>query len=147
MDSPSAEAVRRHGQYLRAFPANTPAKGHEAILPGQIVIPHGAVAFTAWLAWSVTLAFLLLQGYGTLVARWVKPNNWWTALFPVAPILYLFLFLILAAKGSLKAHLSIYENSFLLFATHPLAMSLGLVVLAVVIQTWCERRFSQLEIF
>ena len=83
-DSTSAEGVKRYEQYLKAFPESHPAMSDTAIVPGQIVIPHGAVAYTAWLAWSGTLAFLLLQGYGALIARRVKPNSWWTAFFPGA---------------------------------------------------------------
>ena len=107
-DSTSAEAVGRYEQYMKAFPASHPAKTDAAIVPGQIVIPDGAVAYTAWLAWSGTLVFLLLQGYGTLIARRVKPNSWRTAFFPGAPILFLLFSLILVARASLRTHINFY---------------------------------------
>jgi hypothetical protein len=144
--STPAELIRRQGQYLRAFPASHRGTSHAMIVPGQVVIPHGAVAYTAWLAWNGTLAFLLLQGYGSWIARRVKPNRWWTASFPGAPIFFLLLTLILVAKGSRRTHINIYENSFLFFSTHPLAMVIALAAVAAGIQCWCERRFSKLEI-
>jgi len=109
-------------------------------------IPHGAVAYTAWLAWSAMLAFLVLQTYGTWIARRVKPNDWRTAILPGVPILVLLVLMILGARGYLGARINVYENSFLFFSAHPLALVTALAALAAVVQIWCERRFSKLEI-
>jgi hypothetical protein len=151
VDAASAEAVRRYDRYQSTFPAwrlqvNAPRMYNGGFPTVQMAIPHGAVAYTAWLAWSGTLAVLLLQAYGTLIARRVKANHWWTAFYPGAPMIIVLLLLILAARVSLRSHINLYENSFLFFSAHPLAMVTALALLAVLIQTWCERRFSQLEI-
>lgn len=147
----SAEAVRRYDRYQSTFPAwrlqvDHPRVDNWGFPTMQMAIPHGAVAYTAWLAWSGTLAVLLLQAYGTLIARRVKANHWWTAFYPGAPMIIVLLSLMLAARVSLRTHIHLYENSFLFFSAHPLAMVTALALLAVLIQTWCERRFSQLEI-
>ena len=154
-DYSSAESVSRHSYYMEAFPAARSSEedqldrleNHRApIVPGRSYIPHGAAAFAAWLTWSATLAFLLLQAYGTLVARWVKPNNWWTALYAVTPILLISLAFGIEMRGSLRKHCLTYEDSFLFFSTHPLAMVVSLIALAAILQVWCERRFCKLEI-
>ena len=165
-DSASAETVERHTQYLKAFPPSHPpassmpplhstnrnfnsnplAASAEITSPLPMAIPHGTVAYTAWLAWSGTLAVLLLQGYAALIARCVNPNRWWTALLPGMPMFLLLSWLILRARGLLSPHVRIYESSFLFFSTHPQTMIIALAGFAAVVQTWCERRFSELEI-
>ena len=141
----STVAVHRQEEYLRAFPTSRP----EAVPPGSPAgqpVPHGAIAYTGWVAWSATLALLLLQGYACLISKRVKPNNWWTALFPIMPVLLVILWLWLAGRGILGTPIRWYEDSFLLFSMHPLAMVLALAGLAVAVQGWCERRFSRMEL-
>ena len=120
-DSTSAEALARHERYLAAFPASHP-RVHAAIVPGELIIPHGAVAYAAWVACSGTFAYLLLQAYGTLIARRVKPNIGWTSLLPAAPILVLLISLAVLVRSSFDAGISFFEISFLLFSTHLLQL-------------------------
>jgi hypothetical protein len=51
------------------------------------------------------------------------------------------------AFGHWETRWNFCEASFDFFALHPLAMTLAAAALVIVIQKWCERRFSQLEIF
>lgn len=145
-ESNTPEAIRRYEQYRRTFPTSHAVSGHAVSLPGQIIIPHGGLAYAAWLAWSVTFAFVLLQGYGVLIAKRVKPNNWWTALYPAAPILGVLLSMALWARGVVKLPDHFCEHCFLFFSTHPVALVLALLACAAIIQTWCERKFSKLEV-
>jgi hypothetical protein len=141
--SPAEYNLKLH-RYLKAFPASQVlGAGHYG---AQLVISHGAVAYSAWLTWNGMLAFLLFQGYSTLIARRVKPNRWWTALYAGPPILLLLLAVILATRSSPSSNVNICESSFLFFSTHPLTMLIALAAGAFLIQTWCERRFSKLEI-
>jgi hypothetical protein len=143
-DSMSTDTAQRRERYVKAFPSSYPATRGTIIIPGQIVIPHGTVRFMSWLAWNGALALFLLQGYSLFIARHVKPNRTWTALFPIAPIFVLFGMVAAAARE--KSARQACENCFLFFANHSLAMVVGLVVLVVVIQIWSELRFSKLEI-
>ena len=130
-------------KYLRAFPLYHPQT--------DMVIPHCATIFSAWITWLGLVSFFLLQGYGALIAKRVRAGNLWTLLFPAAPIL-----VVVWAFGLVNHYYkmtqgfagdnNLCENSFLFFATHPLAMVLGMAALGIVIQIWCERRFSRLEV-
>ena len=115
-----------------------------------LIGPRGAKSrsampvFTLWTAWNMTLAFVLLQTYGTLMAPFVKPNQWWTAPFFVAPLLLLFVKLLVSLRFADDG--GFCENSFLFFANHLLILTGALVALAVASEIWCEKRFSKLEI-
>jgi hypothetical protein len=145
-ESTSPAAVRRYEHYRRAFPASRPATNPALVLPGQITIPHGAVAFTAWLAWVGALCFVLLQAYGVLIAKRVKPNQWRTVPLAAAPLLALLLCFFILTRTPINARLDICERSFLFFSTYPVPLVMALAALALVLQVWCERRFSKLEI-
>lgn len=111
-----------------------------------IIAPHGALAYTAWLAWGATFAFVLLQGYATFITPRIKADRWWTALFAGGPIFFALVSLIVTLRISARNHRNLCEEGFLFFASHPLGMLLALVVAAGLVQIWCERRFSKLEI-
>jgi len=132
----SAELQTRYERYQIAFPS---ARGG--------TIPHGAVTYTAWLAYDLMLVVVLMQAYNTLIAPLVKPNRWWTIVYPVAPVLAFFAIMFGAQTDALWSLIRNYsENNFLFFAKHPLTMVAGLVVLAAAVQVWSEKRFSKLEI-
>jgi hypothetical protein len=143
-DPTSPAAVRRYEQYQKAFPASHPAMNHA--MPGQITVPLGAAAFIAWLAWFGTFASVLLQAYGALIAKWITPNPWRTALFAAAPLLAMVGCVLLLTRTSLNVRVDICERSFLLFSTYPIPLVIALAALAAALQIWCERRFSKLEI-
>ncbi len=124
--------------YSQAFPAMRPVVSGQRNLPGQFTVPGGTVAYTLWLAWIVALTLLLCHAYGTLVSRWAKPNHWWT----LTPLALPFLLITWLFKLTFTSQ----ERGFLFFAAHPLPMVAGLLVLAVVIQLWSERRFRKMEI-
>jgi hypothetical protein len=155
-DVASPDTIRRHQHYLKAFPLNLnrnlnpnphlPPTPTETTSSLPMVIPHGTVAYAAWLAWTATLAFLILQGYAALIAKRVKPNHWRTVIFPAAPILFLLLWLVVGPPHSLTAQVRVFEDCFLFFSTHPLAMTAALAALAAAVQAWCEQRFCKLEI-
>jgi hypothetical protein len=145
-EATSPAAVRRGEQYRRAFPASHPATSPAPVLPGQLVIPHGAAAFTAWLGWLGTFAFVLLQAYGALIARWVNPNQWRTASFAAAPLLAVLMCLFVLTRTSINTRLDVCERNFLFFSTYPVPLVITLAALALALQIWCERRFSKLEI-
>jgi hypothetical protein len=87
-----------------------------------------------------------LQGYSSLIAQRVKPGKWRTALLPAVPILAFLTALVVWTGCVAKPRRYFSEESFLLFSQHPLAMMLALAALAALVQSWCERRFSRLEI-
>ncbi|HZM04991.1 MAG TPA: hypothetical protein VFC44_18475, partial [Candidatus Saccharimonadales bacterium] len=134
-NAPAETNQRRDEQYFKVFP-----------LQHKGVISHGAVAYAAWLAAGGTTAFLLLQWYYTLIARRVKSSNWWTALYAGAPIFLLPIFFVVTMRESVRMHFDVFEDSFLFFSGHPLAIVVALAGLAGMSQIWCERRFSQLEL-
>ncbi len=110
-------------------------------------VPRQIVPYAVWLTWSCALTFLLFQAYGISIAKWVKSGQWWTGLFPFVPVSVIIAVSLLTAIGPWKTNRSFCESSFALFAAHPLAMTAGAAALAVVIETWSERKFSQFEIF
>ena len=138
----SADTAARQEKYARAFHANVAeANG------GDMRLPHGAVAYFAWLAWGAAAACLLLQGYASLIAGVVSAERWWTALLPAAPGAFVLLWAIFAVKLlGLTALSRFLEESFLLSSAHPVPMWLGLLALAAAIEFWCERRFEKFEI-
>jgi hypothetical protein len=136
--TPPALAAARQERYLNAFPASQPVVVNGRTLPGQFAIPHGAVTYTAWLAWNVALLLLLCRAYGALVASWVKASRWWSA----TPLIVPFLLVVL-----LPVNIGILqERDFLFFATHLYALVAALIAFAIVVQLWCEHRFRQMEI-
>lgn len=136
------DATERFHRYLNAFPSmaqiGPPGKG--------ILIPHGTIACAAWLAWGAAVAVILLQGYGSLIARKVTPGNKWTKLIPAGPALALLAgWTVLLHTEGLRWALLV-EDNFLLFAAHPILMFAALIIVAGVIQIACERRYSRLEV-
>lgn len=124
--------------YSRAFPAMRPLVEGKRSFPGQFVVPGGAVAYAVWLAWIAALLLLLCHAYGTLVSRWARPNRWWSLTPLVIPFLLIPRLLVFSFTRQ--------ERGFLFFAAHLLPMITALIVLAVVVQVWSERRFRKMEI-
>jgi hypothetical protein len=124
--------------YSDAFPAMHPLVEGRRSLPGQFVVPHGALVYTVWLVWLAALLLSLCRAYGTLMANWVKPGRWWT----FTPLAFPFLLI----PRLLAFTFTRQERGFLFFATHLLPMIAALIVLAIVIQLWCEHRFRKMEI-
>lgn len=114
---------------------------------------RGTTVFTEWLAWNAILAFVALQGYSVWSARWVKPHRLVTVIFPVAPLLLITLLMAVwlnFERTSYAVHWptlsSLLAGSFMAFTWHPLVMTGALIVSAVIVQLWSERRFGQLEV-
>ncbi|MEO8426617.1 MAG: hypothetical protein ABI651_05840 [Verrucomicrobiota bacterium] len=139
--SDPATATLRREQYLKTFPDSHPKEGKFQVQPVPNVVPHGAVALSAWILWLGTLGLLFMQGYCVLLARHVQHNSWLTCLGG-APLLTVCLLSLFVPR----VYPQLYEQSFLFFARNHVPLLIGLLVLIPVVQIFSERRFCELEI-
>jgi len=137
-----ATAASQEARYLEAFPGSHSLAVQPPARPGPIVLRHGTETFAAWLVWSVSLGFLAMQTYCGLLARHAKPGQWRNLALQFAPMVVL----LCGALCAAKIWVNPCEQTFLFFARHLVALTLGLVLLVPFVQAFCERRFADLEI-
>lgn len=138
---PDGTAIRR-AQYQQTFPDSRLNEEKSQEQPAPIVIPHGAVALTAWVFWLGTFGLLFMQGYCTVVVNHIKHNPWLAGLAVGVPVMAAMFF----APWIPRHHPHFYEESFLFFARNGGPLLLGLLVLIPGVQLFSEHRFRKLEI-
>jgi hypothetical protein len=145
--SPAAAVQAR---YVRLFPGShlgsADFSGNE-----QLIIRHGTEMFAAWMLWFGLVCIFLVAAYFSVVftawqrAGWhhskSKLRPWLGALMVNAPVYSPVAILLLCAALRLNP----FEESFLLFAGHPVAMTLLLVPLILSVQPLTERNIRKLE--
>ena len=146
--SPAAMVQER---YMQIFPASHLTKVDSAGNSEQLVISHGTEVFAAWLLWFGMLCIFLVAAYFSLAftawqrAGWhhstSKRRPWLGAVMVNAPAYSPVPLLILCAA----LHVNLFEESFLLFASHPVLMAIALVALILVVQRLSERNIKKLE--
>jgi len=148
--TPAAVAAQR--RYEAVFPGSIHTHAKDAERSELLIVRHGTVAFAAWLIWAETLGAALVAGYHALVVRKLQRaglhytqdtrRRWLAGGIVLAPI---FLGTALVVACGLN-RFDVYEESFLLFARHPLfLMALALGVRYAVVLPVMERRMNQYE--
>jgi hypothetical protein len=137
-------------RYMQVFPGSH-WSADAAGTTGQLVIQHGSVMFAAWLVWFSLLSIFVVAAWFTWVflawqrAGWhhsqSKLRPWLGGLIVHLPALLPLTLLLVCAGYDYNA----FEQSFLLFASHPFVLSLVLAVLMVGVQVWSERNIRKLE--
>jgi|ERR1700722_7490183 len=145
------------------FPAAAVLQRYQQIFPGSDLLPpdaksgprllvnHGNVMFAAWALWLGLVGVFLVAAYFSTVFRLWQQTGWhhsrsklrpWLGRlmveFPPWSIVPLFILC-----GVL--HFNLFEESFLLFAAHPIWMIAALVVLISIVQPLSERNIKKLE--
>jgi hypothetical protein len=138
-------------RYMQIFPASQLTKVDSAGNSEQLVISHGTEVFAAWLLWFGMGCMFLVAAYFSLVftawqrAGWhhstSKRRPWLGAVMVNAPAYSPVPLLIFCAA----LRVNIFEESFLLFASHPVLMAIALVALILVVQRLSERNIKKLE--
>jgi hypothetical protein len=145
--SPAALAQER---YTRIFPGSHLTQADSYGTPEQLVIPHGSEVLAAWLLWLGTLCIFLVAGYFSLAftawqrAGWhhseSRKRPWLGAIMVNAPVYSPILVLLCAGL-----RINPFEDSFLLFASHPVLMAIGLIALVLAVERLSERNIRKME--
>jgi hypothetical protein len=138
-------------RYRQIFPGSHMAASDTAGRSAELVIQHGAEMFAAWMVWFGLGCIFLVAAYFSLVftawqrAGWhhskSKKRPWLGALMVHTPAYFPILVLLLFAT----LQINIFEESFLLFASHPVLMGIALIALMLVVQPLTERNIKKLE--
>ena len=148
----NSPGVKIQERYLAIFPGShlEPASKSSA-KEEQLIIHHGNAMFAAWLLWTGLSLICLVAAYFSIVftawqrAGWhhskSKHRTWLGAVIVNAPA-FAPIFLIIIC---LLARFNIFEESFLLFASHPVLWALGLAALIAVVQPMAERNIKKME--
>jgi hypothetical protein len=142
VDSRFGAVVAHEEVYAKAFPRNNAAAVSSSLTSNKVVIRNGTVTLAGWLLWWGVSGFLVAQSYCALIARRFGQTGWHRVALPYLPILVLLIWVFVPPR----LPVNLYEESFLLFSRHPVLMAIALVPLAIVVESFCERRFSRLEI-
>jgi len=147
---PGSATAENLARYTNAFPGShltSLESGHEE----QLIIRHGTELFAAWLVWSALAGIFFVAGYFTLVfSAWQRAglhhskSRWRSCLGGIMVNAPSFL-VILVFAFCMASRVNIYEESFLLFARHPVPMVMALIALIGVVQAWSERNIRKLE--
>ncbi|MEO8426618.1 MAG: hypothetical protein ABI651_05845 [Verrucomicrobiota bacterium] len=146
--SPAAALQER---YLKTFPGSQIVAGDSSGRSEQLVIRHGTEMFAAWLVWSGTALVFLMAGYWSLVftrwqrAGWHHSKSKWRPWLVVAMIHSPFYVPVAVLVGCAALQINPCEESFLIFARHPVIMVLALIALILIVQPWSERNIRKLE--
>ena len=144
-------AARVQQRYIEAFPGSHLTATEPSIRSEQLVIARGSEMFAGWLVWFGLVCLFLVGGYFALVfpawqrAGWHHSRSrlrpWLGGLMVNGPAFVPIFLLVLCAA----LHLNFLEESFLLFARHPVVMVAALVGLIAIVQPLSERSIRQLE--
>jgi hypothetical protein len=138
-------------RYLKSFPGSQIVAGDSSGHSEQLVIRHGTAMFAAWLVWLGTALIFLVAGYWSLVftqwqrAGWHHRNSKWRPWLGAAVIHSPFYVPLGLLLGCAALRINPCEESFLFFASHPVAMVLALGALILIVQPWSERNITKLE--
>ena len=149
--APGSPAAAVQQRYLNAFPGSHLTPGNSSGQTEQLVIRNGTEVFAAWLVWFGLVCVFLVAGYFTLTfAAWQR-SGWhhskarlrpWLGALMVNGPAWLPIFLLLLCAS---LHFNFLEESFLLFASHPVLMTALLGALILTVQPWSERSIKRLE--
>ncbi len=137
-------------RYLEAFPGSEFFTG-AGLNDGALIVKHGTVMFAAWTIWIGLAGIFLVAAYFTLVFDNWQRRGWHHSKSRLRPILG---FIIVNAPAYSiiplfilcgVLHLNLFEESFLLFALHPIWMVAALVALIAIVQPITERGIQKLE--
>jgi hypothetical protein len=149
--APGSSAALAQQRYLQAFPGSHLAAAGSSTQAGQLVIRHGTEMLAAWMVWLGLVCVCLVAAYFALVfpawqrAGWhhssSKLRPWVGALMVNAPAFLPIALLVLCAF----LRFNILEESFLLFACHPVLLTIALLGLIFAVQPLSERSIRKLE--
>ena len=144
-------AVALQERYLKIFPGSQVIAADADGQTEQLVIRHGTEMFAAWLLWAGTALAFLVAGYWTFVfTRWQRAgwhhskSVWrpWLGFLMVQTPFYVPLIGLVACAAW---RFNPCEELFLFFARHPVALTLGLIALILLVQPLSERNIRKLE--
>jgi len=146
-----SRAAALQERYLNIFPGSQVVAADANEQLEQLVIRHGTETVAAWLLWLGTVIVFLVAGYWTFVfTRWQRAgwhhskSKWrpWLGFLMIQSPFYgpLIGLLICAAWRFNPA-----EECFLFFARHPVAMTLGMIALVLIVHPLSERNIRKLE--
>jgi len=141
MDAPAMASLQQ--RYLQIFPGSQVEVADPTVPSHQAMIRHGTQIFCLWLFWMLVSSQVLVQLYFALISRRVSRGSWRTFLLVYSPIAAAYLATVIVCT---RTQVYFFEERFLFFAAHPAPLCLALAVVAVVVQRFCERRFSELEV-
>jgi len=148
--APGSAAAELQARYMNTFPGNQ-LTAIDATHGEQLVIRHGTEIFAAWLVWSGLTGIFLVAGYFTLVftlwqrAGWHYSESRWKPWLGGIMVNSPAFSVILVFAICMATRVNIYEESFLFFARHPVAMVLALIALILIVQPLSERNIKKLE--
>ncbi len=127
-------------KFLELFPGSLlepmESNGHA----NQMVVPNGKLLLAEWKIWKAVVMLVFAQG----VLIWLAKKN------PRQEILWVFVGLymlwVFAPGISYEESQFMNEQAFLFFIAHKISLFIGLLVLGVILQPWCERRFKTIEV-
>ena len=150
-DSASPAALALQARYLNTFPGSEIVAADSSGQTGQLVIRHGTEMFAAWLVWAGMVVMFLVAGYWSFVfthwqrAGWHHSKSKWRPWLGAVMIQSPVFVPVPALAVCAALRINPCEESFLFFARHPVAMTLALLALILVIQPWSERNIRKLE--
>ena len=146
--SPTAALQDR---YLKTFPGSRIVPGDGSGQSEQLVVRHGTQIVAAWLIWTGAVIIFLVAAYWSLVfTRWQRAGwhhnksrwrPWLGTLMIQTPHFVPPVLLVVCAALRINP----CEESFLLFARHPVMSALALIALVLVVQPLSERNIRKLE--
>jgi hypothetical protein len=151
--APGSPAAAIQERYMRAFPGSRLSTDGSPGKAEQLVIRHGSEAFAAWLLWIGLVSVFLVAAYFSVVfAAWQRAgwhhskSRWqpWLGGIMVNGPLYLPILLLIICAA---LRIDVFEESFLLFAGHPVLMVVALIALILIVQPFSERELRKLEFF
>lgn len=138
-------------RYTRIFNGSHLSNTDSGRQSPQLIIRHGNEALAAWMVWAGAVCVFLVAGYfAWAFAAWQragwhhsesKKRPWLGAIMVNAPAYSPIVALLVCAVLRINP----LEESFLLFASHPVLMTLALIALILVVQPWSERNIRKLE--
>jgi hypothetical protein len=139
------------GRYMRIFPGSHLTTADSSARTEQLVIPHGNEVLAAWLLWfGMVCIFLVAAYFSWALSAWPRAGwhhtesrkrTWLGAMMVNAPAYSPIFVLIVCAAVRINP----FEDSFLLFASHPVLMATALIALVLVVQPMSERNIRKLE--
>jgi len=149
---PGSPAATLQERYLTAFPGSRIVTTADSSGQSeQLVIKHGTEMFAAWLVWAGTALVFLVAGYWSLVFTQWQRAGWhhsksrlrpWLGFLMVQMPFYLPLAGLVACAA---LRFNPCEGCFLFFVGHPVALTLGLIVLILIVQPLSERNIRKME--
>jgi hypothetical protein len=138
-------------RYLKIFPGSRMIAADAGGQTEQLVIRHGTELFAAWLLWAGTALVFLVAGYWSLVftqwqrAGWHHSKSRWRPWLGFLMVQMPFYLPLAGLVACAVFRFNPSEECFLFFASHPVALTLGLIALILIVQPLSERNIRKLE--